>query len=94
MQRGAQRVGHYRLQRRKGVGRCRCKAVCPTDVDRIRVGALSHHWFRHRRAMELTKRLTITQVAQYLDHASIETTKAYVFDDELDLARTVLNTSG
>lgn len=45
--------------------------LCSTDVDHIRVAALSPRWFRHRRALELTKWLTITQVAQYLGHASI-----------------------
>lgn len=64
--------------------------LCSSDADRARVAALSPHWFRHRRALQLSKRLTLVQVAQYLGHASIETTKAYSFDDEVDLARVVL----
>jgi site-specific recombinase XerD len=61
-----------------------------TDADRARVAALSPHWFRHRRASQLSKRLTPVHVAQYLGHTSIENTKAYSFYDDVDLARVVL----
>ena len=69
-------------------------AMCNTETDRARVGQLTPHWFRHRRALELTKRLSLVQVAQYLGHASIETTRAYSFEEEVDLARAILNTGG
>ena len=68
--------------------------MCQTETDRARVSQLSPHWFRHRRALELTKRLSLVQVAQYLGHASIETTRAYSFEEEVDLARAILNTDG
>lgn len=67
-------------------------AMCKTETDRARVTLLTPHWFRHRRALELTKkRVSLVQVAQYLGHARVETTKAYSFEEEVDLARMILD---
>lgn len=63
---------------------------CTTETDRARVASLSPHWFRHRCAQALTKRMNIVQVAQYLGHSSIETTKTYSLQDEVDLAWAVV----
>ncbi len=64
----------------------------PPLVDE-RIAKLSPHWFRHRRAHDLLKKLHITKVAQYLGHASIETTKVYSFSEEVQLGHEVLNAS-
>lgn len=63
---------------------------CNAQADRDRVAKLTPHWFRHRRALELSRRLNLLQVAQYLGHSSIDTTKAYSLSDEVALARAVL----
>lgn len=62
----------------------------PPLVDE-RIAKLSPHWFRHRRANDLLKKLHITKVAQYLGHASIETTKVYSFSEEVQLGHEILS---
>lgn len=66
---------------------------CNPPVVDERIAKLSPHWFRHRRAHDLLKKLHITKVAQYLGHASIETTKIYGFSEEVQLGHEVLNAS-
>ncbi len=65
-------------------------SLCANASDRERVAALSPHWFRHRLALELSRRLTPMQVAQHLGHRSLDTTMAYSMDSEVDLALAVL----
>lgn len=62
----------------------------PPKIDE-RIAKLSPHWFRHRRAHDLLKKHHITKVAQYLGHASIETTKVYSFSEEVQLGHEILN---
>jgi integrase len=58
-------------------------------LQRERLRSVSPHWFRHRRAFELERRVSLSTAAQFLGHASVVTTQNYSSAEDVDLAEAV-----